>query len=245
MVAGTLVASGLNAFADDLEATDANPRGFFESKTINRLNEDLLAQVVPLRPPRWGRVFFRQRLYRGQLWLATPPLRPVIQMTPTVAEAIRAVLPPEPYCLKDPRFSYTLESWLPLLREPLCICVFRDPAISVASLLREVQRARYLRHTKFDAARAYRVWESCYQHILDLSSRAGSWLFVHYEQWLDPRHHPGIESAVGGPLVWGSVTSALARSRPSSIAPPSAVARYEELCDLAAYSRGDGSHATD
>lgn len=45
---------------------DANPKGFFEDESINKINEDLLEPAVRSRPPLLGRWFFYDRPVRMQ-----------------------------------------------------------------------------------------------------------------------------------------------------------------------------------
>ena len=76
LVAGLLHESGAWQFNPDLlDPSGLNPKGFFESRTINGVNEKLLAQHTRNYSPTFRRLPFYERLgshrYRdGQRWLA-------------------------------------------------------------------------------------------------------------------------------------------------------------------------------
>ena len=105
LTAGLLVSAGYDPGARLLPPDDANPRGFFEDRGVNDVNEELLPPDV------------------------------VVPERPQLAPAMRATLSGSPWCRKDPRFAFTLDAWCPLFHGALRVCVFRDPADAAASLL--------------------------------------------------------------------------------------------------------------
>lgn len=183
MVAGTLAAAGYATARRQWAATDANPHGFHEDRAVNLLNERLLAPATPWvprgRPGRWwpGRFGDLQR------WLAVveePPAKPV---SPRLKRAMARALPPEPFAVKDPRFCLTLPQWRDVLPDDtVFVVVFRDPARTVESILREVETAPYLRGVHVDRDHAFALWCQSYLAVLDHADAWGEWVFVHYDE---------------------------------------------------------------
>ncbi len=128
MVAGTLAKAHYYMGSRFVPPRDSNPKGFFEDHEINDINEAILKRVVPHRPRYIGRILFRKRLGYMQKWLARVPLHANIPSWPGIEQRIRRAVQSEPFCFKDPRFSYTLPVWRPFLRHTRFICVFRHPA---------------------------------------------------------------------------------------------------------------------
>lgn len=234
---GTSLAAGLLAdagyFMGDrlLPATEANPRGYFEDVDINALNEDLLEQVVPGRPAHvdW---LFRGRPTRFQRWLSAPRLGASFVVAPEQRRQMDHFTSRSPFCFKDPRFSFTLPAWRSSLGDAAFVCVFRDPAVSSASMLREVQRDPDL-DLKFNRKSSYAVWLRTYEHILYVHRREGDWLFVDYDQLLDGRGALRMGEHLDVELTNDFVDAQLNRTRPAA-APPARLSRmYDQLRELA------------
>jgi len=105
-----------------------NPKGTFEDRSVNAINEDLLEPLFP----RWrlpvGRSWARRRtLQRGLRWASALPPSVEVRSRPDVDERIAEHVSHEPFCFKDPRFCYTLPAWRPHLRDAVLLCVFREP----------------------------------------------------------------------------------------------------------------------
>src|SRR5438067_12472105 len=74
LVAGVLHQSGYFTGHDLLPASPTNPRGFFEDREVNAINEALLERVLPGPPlARVRHPFFPDRPRFGQRWLAALP----------------------------------------------------------------------------------------------------------------------------------------------------------------------------
>ena len=143
LLAGSLARAGYHVGHDLIPARDANPTGFFEDREVNDLNEVLLAQVTPARPPGapppetdddalWG-----ANTLWGWRWLAPVPLGTVIPRPPGIDERMAAALADRPFALKDPRFCVTLDAWRPALpADTAFLCVFREPARTARSIVR-------------------------------------------------------------------------------------------------------------
>jgi hypothetical protein len=217
-----------------------NPKGYFEDPEVNAINEDLLARVLPPRPSgAVGRLLFRSRPANGQRWLARVPLDAEITCPPDIARRITVYTSQRPFCLKDPRFAYTLPAWRPFVGDALLLCVFRDPGATAASMLAEARRQPILHSLKLDRRQAIGVWQAMYTHILERHYPAGGdWLFVHYSQLLDGSALPLLADRLDCPVDGHFADERLQRSRNRGPVPAAAQALYERLCALARVNPG-------
>jgi len=198
MVAGALAAAGYFAGDDLLRPNVGNPDGYFESRRVNHINHRLMMAMAPMR--EWGRfsTAHKRRRELDRLWIADfpvpsgPPLAARI-VASRLREEMRGMLAREPWCLKDPRFSYTLPLWRPLIGDAVVVVTFREPERTARSMVRyfaDVHRETIF----FDEA--MRGWVSAYEHVLAHAARGGDWVFVHCD---DFAAGPGAE-AVGRAL---------------------------------------------
>lgn len=234
LLAGLVHDSGYFMGDELLEPTTANPKGYFESREINTLNDELLASVTTVRPRKPLGYLFPLRLPSGLLWLADIDLDVEIRPNSEQLAQIRRLAAREPFCFKDPRFCYTLGAWRPVLQDAAFLCVFREPGRTAVSMKRNV-RDRPYRGFYLTRAHALRAWTSMYQHVLrQHSSLGGEWLFVHYDQILDGSAIPRIERAVATRVSASFVDRTLRRSRDdSSRVPQRTIQTYRQLCELA------------
>ncbi|HLJ66701.1 MAG TPA: sulfotransferase [Chloroflexota bacterium] len=238
MVTGLLSKSGYYMGANLYPPRDRNPKGFFEDPEINFLNEDIMAlSRSPLRRLLPDKLFYFQPR-NGQQWLAVVPLGTPVRDTEAIRRRITAQVAHEPYCFKDPRFSYTLPAWRPHLRNTVFVCVFREPARTATSIVQGCKEQRYLRNLRFtySYARAIEMWCSMYEHVLEEHRQEGEWLFLHYNQVLDGSAFPLLEHALGARVDAGFVDSGLKRTSKSGDPGPRAMRIYGELCTLAGYA---------
>lgn len=185
MVAGTLAKADYYMGDQLLPANNANPKGFFEDIEVNAINEDILASVAPSRPKILGNLFFKHIPLPYQRWLLALPPDKVPVSTPNIDARIKKIVANQPFCLKDPRFSYTLPCWMPFLNDTVFIVVFREPMTTAKSINQECLDDSQLHSLAMNEPRALKVWEYMYQHILKLSENEGpEWLFIHYDQVL-------------------------------------------------------------
>lgn len=234
MVAGLLAKSGYDMGKRLHRPVESNPKGFFESPGINRINDALIRGVVGHRPLLLGRWLRPRALGRTHMWMARVPLGAKIAASKRLGMRIGRTIPDRPFCFKDPRFSYTLHVWRPYLRDAVFVCVFRDPAVTVDSLLRECRRPRY-RGIEMDAAVGFEIVTLMYRHILELHSCSGAWLFLHYEQVLGGEGIELLERHLGAPVDRGFPEASLRRSKPVGSSPRGALEVYQTLCDRANY----------
>lgn len=209
-----------------------NELGFFESELVNAINEDLLDQIVPTRSslPILRR-FHRDRPRRFQRWAARPAsLDYTLQVSGDVERRIQEQCRP-PFCLKDPRFSFTLPAWKPAERDAVVICVFRHPAAAVSSVLKQGSAHPLLRDFLMTEHEQYRVWHDQYAQLLRWDQELpAEWIFVSYEQLLDgPVALAEIARRVGAPLDIDIPDPSRRSVDRSEGAPPSCMAVYERL----------------
>lgn len=232
MVAGALAGAGYFMGRRLHRPREANPKGFFESPQVNRTNDALLRQVVPSRPPLLQRWLYRHRLCRRHMWLASVPVGTYIPPIARQVARIRRLVQHEPYCFKDPRFCYTLGVWRPFIAGAVFVCVFREPAATVASIVKEVRTPRYHR-LPMNAAVAFEIYTLMYRHVLEVHRHTGDWLFLHFNQVLQGDGLDRLAGHLEAEVDRGFPEAALRRSQPGEPVPPETQQVYEELCKLA------------
>lgn len=235
MVAGCLRNSGYFMGDSFYRARDSNPKGFFEDREINRINEKLVASIEPTSR-KFG--FIRmpeQRLWRGQRWLAElrPPAH--IPCEPSLSRRMSRMTAHSPFCFKDPRFCYTLPAWKPFIGDALLICVFREPGQTASSIVRECASNLYLRTVSMSVERALDIWSAMYRSVLRTHREKGDWLFVHYDQVIDGSALPRLEAALGVQVDRDFADARLNRSPHPDVVHEESAAIYGELCMLACY----------
>jgi hypothetical protein len=220
-----------------LPGNDENPKGYFEDETVNSINEELLMPVVPAGPKGFiGKYILRSRLPYGMRWLARVPLGTNLTCSPTVRDQMIRVTCHEPFCLKDPRFSYTLGLWRPVLCNPVFACIFRDPGITVRSMLTHCSKGSYPSSVVINAKIAFEIWVLMYRHILETHHPSGGdWIFLHYNQLLDGSAYKILTESLEAVPNRQFADVALSRSRANLNVPRHVASIYEELCGLARY----------
>ncbi|MBI4718794.1 MAG: hypothetical protein HY763_13385 [Planctomycetes bacterium] len=235
MVAGLLASCGYFMGGRLHRPRDANPKGFFEAARINRINDALIRQVVPAQWPLLGRWFQRDRPGRTQMWLARVPVGTQLPAPPALLRRISALVRNPPFCFKDPRFSYTLPVWRPLLGDAAYICVFREPSPTAESMIKE-GRDPHHRNMDVDEELAFGVYTLMYEHIVEVHRETGSWLFLHYDQVLRGNGVDRLETFIEAKVNRGFPDASLKRSASDRQAPEAALNVYARLCALAEYN---------
>jgi len=224
MVAGCFAKSGYFMGEHFWKARDANPKGFFEDREINEINEDLLEPVIPKRLYLFGKEFFRHQPLKRHRWLAClPPDIKIVSNSPLNGR-IKKIVQHEPFCLKDPRFSYTLPAWEPYCNNTVFICVFRDPGSTASSIYKECLEVPHLSHPKtgikISLKQAVKIWTHMYLPILLTHRHHGDWLFLHYNQVLTSEGMDKLEEFTGAKVDRSFPTAKLSRSKPIKSIPP-------------------------
>jgi len=223
MVAGGLRFAGY-FMGDDLHrGTPGNPKGLFEDYEINRINEDLMARGLPSLsfPPGTG-------------WAVDVPASATLVVRRSLERRMVAQATKAPFCFKDPRFCYTLPAWRPYLGDPAFVCVFREPARTARSIVREL-REPYYSGVDIDYGRAIRVWVSMYERVLEQRKRGGDWVFVHYDQVIDGSAVSAISALVGAEFDASFPDARLQREVRGGDVGRDALRLYAELCSLAGF----------
>ncbi len=223
MVAGALARAGYFMGAELFRPRISNPKGFFEDSEVNGLNEALLA----------GALGPKSRFGEGQRWLARPDRDHPFAFEGQLAERARALLARRPFCFKDPRLCFTLPAWRALAPDARLVCVFRDPALTAASLLEELRRAPYLAGLEFGVEDAFELWRAQYESVLAQRATGGEWLFLHYDQMLDAEGPERLGAFLGATVDREFADAHLRRAVSALEAPPALRELHGQLCDLA------------
>ncbi len=239
MLAGILHQAGYY-MGDKLHKPEtSNPKGFFEWMTINQINERILAAYV--KRDLVGKLletFFKKGtvynpVERNQKWLFSLPVEVEVSCpVPQVETDIKEVLAKEPFCYKDPRFSYTLPVWKKFLKpDTVFICVFREPDVTVNSILKECRTREYLGSLYINRRMAYSVWLNIYAHILFKHAKNfENFIFVHYDQVYHGTALPMLSKVLEVPLKRDFVDEDLKRTAPGDSVPGKIKELYQRLC---------------
>ena len=234
LACGILSKAGYYMGENQMPPTPANPKGFFESWDIEQINEDVLRKIVKKKPMLINR-FLKKNLHKGHYWLSTVSLNKQLQTDDSIDQRIRKEVSRVPFCFKDPRFSYTLPVWRPLLpHDTVFLCIFRHPSATGKSILKQINSSPRLQYLKFTFKDAMRVWKQMYFHILIKHQTDGEWLFLHYDQLLDPEGLDKIQRFTGAVIDQTFPEKRLNRSFPEQDKLPQDVTDiYNKLCQLA------------
>ena len=233
MLAGTLARAGYYMGDWLYRPNAANPKGFFESFSVNSVNERLLTGVAPSTRSR----SLLKRIWRARFpserWLIRLPVDTPIEADARALKRIERLTSKTPFAYKDPRFCYTLDAWRAFLPEDTAfLCIFREPGRTVQSMLKEHRRV--YSDLPFSLEEAFGVWNDMYRHVLERHRHRGDWLFIHFDQMLDGSKAGAIETLLQTRIDRDFPDRRLQRSAPVA-APSYALETYRELCRLAAY----------
>jgi hypothetical protein len=188
-VAGVLHHSGISMGRELYEASEFNPTGYYEEAPVCQLNDRILAATAGAE--HWSCAS------RQEVLAAAEPF----------AEEMRTLAAEAEGGWKDPRFSWTLEAWLPHLRErPRIVVCLRSPAAVVASTMRrygqtEAKVERWLG----------RQWKLQYERLLEVIDDCGlGACCIEYDALLADRQAAidRLSAFVGQPLDPGPVEPA-------------------------------------
>ena len=241
MLGGTLAEAGYFV-GDDLAApTASNPKGYFESREVNDINERILATRDPWRL-RVRRIVTRRGTVRSprymQRWLAWHPADARFRRIPVwlrrrIARAVRR----QPFALKDPRFSYTWPAWVDLLpADARFVCVFRHPAVMARSVLDECARQPYLASLRIDREDAISVWVQQHLHIRShMDECPERWRFLHFDQILDGSVLAPLSGFLDVEIPGTFADAKLNRTRSTEPVGDEAAEVYRWLCGMAEF----------
>jgi hypothetical protein len=115
--------------------------------------------------------------------------------------------------------------------------MFRQPDITVGSILKECEFADYLSNFYIDSNLAYYQWLNSYTHLLQNISSLPSerFIFIHYEQLLRGDILPSLAKKLGIPIDSSFIVPALNRSKPAGSIPFDVQQLYSVLCSFSGY----------
>ncbi len=227
MVAGVLSKSNYFMGENLIGPNRSNPKGNLESIDINELNNRIIhAKLTESRIPG--------DLPRYATWLYEIPLE--LRITPPTPfdDQIANLTKQEPFCFKDPRFSYTLPAWQPYVKDAVYICVFREPDKTIDSL---VKAAKYYHGAEFSEERATNVWIQMYTHIFESHANNEEWMFLHFNQVIAENGIERLRKITGADVDESFPDAMLSRSASMQTAPEQCTDVYKRLCELAEYER--------
>lgn len=152
--AESLFNAGLFIGDDLYQATKYNARGHFESKQIVAFHNQLLDEN---KARSWFELINKKSLEE--------------RLDPTTFQAsanqlIALHFDREEYGWKDPRAAFFLTYWDDVLAESYYIFVFRDPILTVQSLIRRNLKDSTLKFRPLLATRYFNLWDATYRSIL-------------------------------------------------------------------------------
>lgn len=222
--------------------TPSNPKGFFEWREITEINEGILACYNKRPSSKIMKRLFKRYVERkpgkNQRWLSSIPTKvDISNSNMTIEEKIKYVIEREPFCFKDPRFSYTLPVWKRFLKpDTLFICVFREPDVTVSSILKECKTRDYLSDLIINKKIAYRVWVNIYSHIITKNIDCfDHFFFIHYNQIYDGSALPSLARFLDADLKSDFVDRNLKRTTTDNLLPGNVKKLYKKLCKQANY----------
>jgi hypothetical protein len=167
----------------------SNPKGFFEDKDINRINEEILSPYDGLIKADNNHDFKLYSPYKprfGHRWLSFIPFDTQIECNVSaVLSDIIIYTQKQPFAYKDPRFCFTFDVWREYLRPgTVIIIMIRNPYYTVQSVLDECASVKYLEEFAISRQLAINLWVNYYrrvQHIVNQGSEH-DFLLVDYDQ---------------------------------------------------------------
>lgn len=246
MVAGTLAQAGYYMGDSLLPPTEGNPKGYFESREVEAVNDGLVRTMLTPTPLEqrlaWVRPLPKQPAFDTlepwvkAHWLALIPPGRTPQLKPMFRPQIEALIAHTPFCFKDPRFSYTLPAWRRYLSSDTAfICVFREPAVTAASILKEVESESYLQGITMTFEQVLQLWVYVYRHVLEIHCQQGDWLFLHYDQVLTPEGQQSISQLLDVQVDAQFPDASLQRTHSDQPVPRHVQRIYQQLCTLAGH----------
>lgn len=223
--------------ATDLYApSPSNPKGFFENRQINDLNESILMQSAVGHLGADGTRALLQGFTPGQLWLARFPDDMPARWNDTHRREIAQAIASTPFCLKDPRFSLTAPAWLAQAPEAAVLCIHRPPAVTAESVLKECRSSPYLRDFRISVSDAFAVWRQMYRRVVELYRAGADVLFLRYQDLFDAERLGQLEQALHTPLRRQFAEGHLNRSQPSMTPPAECQALHALLDQLSEHT---------
>lgn len=198
-----------------LDASRANPCGYYESHVVNRINANLIRRLLyPKGVYRFRKFIYPPTHYRTEaFWAVLPRSDRRLALSVDETERIESQTSQRPFCLKDPRFSATLKTWMPFFpADGRFIIVFRNPLRTVDSMMRDAMET-YSPRLPFRRDDLFRTWIKTYRRLAKWASRDPRMLVLDSEAVLDGSARGLLEEFVGAKLNFDQVQPQVRRSR--------------------------------
>ncbi len=227
---------------------DSNPKGFFECGFINGINEKILQPydfyLQDKSFPDLGKPHSPYCPGKGHRWLSYISKEAhVTSNDESVSQDIKKAINVQNFAYKDPRFNYTLDAWLPYLKKDIVfICMFRDTADTIESIILESARAKYLANFAINYQIAEQLWINSYNHLfrkLNQGEYGRNFFFIHYNQLLSGSVIGSLSNKLEINIDDSFVDPSLNRTRSNYKTSINAQSVFKTLCKLADYNPGD------
>lgn len=260
MLMGTLARPEFHMGESLIPADTHNPKGYFESARIKRINERIIKPITHDFPPilqrnlkgagpvlrRWLFPFVTKEGFRV---FAHIPLREDVPDPSGSDQAlIQSFLRKRPFLYKDPRFCYTLPHWRDFVPESKVLVIFRDPRKTARSMIDYV-RGNSPEKLSMTHRQALYIVRNLYERVLTWYEQESdgedncenrAWLFLHQDQVLDGTAFDRLEAFTEGPVDHNFPDPSLTCAEGEERVLPDAVRRtYHRLCSLANYDPQD------
>ena len=246
MTAGLFSNAGYYMGDDLIPPRAANPKGFFEDRNINKINELLLTPYVKTPPTfiyklpfRLNKFLYRKRLRYPHRWIAS--ISDYHDYTPPehIKNQIIHYANHQPFCYKDPRFSYTLPTWKPYLNNVIFVVVFRHPSLTADSIQREMRDLKSMNYLKINYLYLIDMWMNMYKSILHCFEKdsINPWVFIHFNQLFQKETYRELSKISGVNLNDKFPEKSIAKTVTTYAVDNEAEILYYKLCKLSGYEQ--------
>jgi hypothetical protein len=158
-----------------------------------------------------------------------------IPSSPQIDTKIKELTSNEPYCFKDPRFSYSLPVWRPHLSNCVFVGMFRDPTSTAASIVQFTKEFELMNSLEISFEEAIDAWTMQNRHILEQHRRQGDWLFLHLDQLIYENGLGKLAEFTAAKLDRSFPKADKCRTYSDMDVPREVTHVYQELCILAGF----------
>jgi len=251
LMGGILHQAGYYMGEDLYPARHSNPVGFFECALINGINEEILSPFdyknQNIDYPKLDKTHSPYAPGIGHRWLSYIPEKTQISFhNHLVEQQIKESVSISNYAYKDPRFNYTLNTWMPFLKkDTLFLCMFRNPSDTIDSVVKECSTAEYLADFTITQKLTEMLWQNSYSHLLHIVKQNPDrkFVFIHYNQLLDGSVMDMLSSILMADINSYFVDNSLNRTSSNYIINRKTQRIYKHLCQLANYKSKNPSIA--
>jgi hypothetical protein len=241
MVTGLFSNSGFFLGDNLLPPSISNPKGYFEDRDINDINNYIVHRQLKWEHFDTFRKMVCPKAHRDKRLFpsAAPKHIKEVIIESAIKEKIIEKLRNQPFLFKDPRFCLTLPYWKPLLPEHVkFVIVFRDPFRTAESYILNGHNIYGLKIPIYWPFYSYHV---NYSRIISWFKNSDNAIFIHYEQIFVKNRIDTLGRFLGVNKINEShPTKMLSRSKGnikiSEKRTTLAVDTYNQLCLLSQYS---------